>query len=219
MSNLLKAQSLSKTFTYPEKLEILKAINFELIRGKSVAVIGKSGSGKSTLLHLLGALDSPTSGTVEVCGSIVSKDNANSIRNRHIGFLFQSFHLLEELSVEENIVMPALIGRSSSHSNAIQLLEEVQLFDKLRAPVKTLSGGEKQRVGLVRALCNDPSILLADEPTGNLDTATSQIIHQLLLDNVKKRNKALLVVTHDNSLAKLCDEVYELSSGILVPQM
>jgi lipoprotein-releasing system ATP-binding protein len=221
MKYALKAEALTKTFIHPENFEILKGIDLSLERGKSIAIVGKSGSGKSTLLHILGALDEASSGKVEICGELLSKENKADVRNKNIGFLFQAFHLLEECTVLENVLMPARIGRrpidtrSAEYARVEQLLEEVQLQEKKNSPVKNLSGGEKQRVGLVRALCNDPDILLADEPTGNLDSSTSQIIHDLLMHYVKKRNKALLVVTHDPHLAQLCDLTYELSNGVL----
>lgn len=221
MKFALKASAITKSFSQPENLQVLKGIDLSLPKGASIAIMGKSGSGKSTLLHILGALEEASSGSVEICGEVLTKNNAAEIRNRRLGFLFQAFHLLEECTVLENILLPARIKRQPivkngpEYARMEQLLEEVQLREKMHSPIKHLSGGEKQRIALVRALCNEPEVLLADEPTGNLDNATSLVIQDLLLQNVKKRGKTLLVVTHDPHLAQLCDAIFELSNGVL----
>lgn len=221
-SVVLRAKQLVKTFFTPVKVPILRGVDLNVMRGETVAIMGRSGEGKSTLLQILGTLEKPCSGTLEILDQKVAQTNQNMIRNRHLAFIFQSFHLLEDYSVIDNVLMPARIGRQSVHKGsrayhqACDLLEYVGLSHRLRFDTKRLSGGEKQRVAIARALCNDPDIILADEPSGNLDRQTSLIIHDLLLGFAKEKHKALIVVTHDHSLANLCDKQYMLQSGHLV---
>lgn len=183
--------------------------------------MGTSGEGKSTLLQILGTLEAPTSGDLLIAGKSVLNTPLSILRNRHIGFVFQAFNLLEDYTVLQNVLMPALIGgkgigkHSEAYSRALYLIERVGLKQRLHFHTKLLSGGEKQRVALARALCNDPEIILADEPSGNLDHNTSSHIHALLMEAVKEFNKALIVVTHDDTLAALCDRKLILCNGYL----
>jgi lipoprotein-releasing system ATP-binding protein len=218
---ILSGRNIKKTYKGPTPVDVLTGVNLEVPSGKAIAIMGKSGSGKSTLLHILGTLEKSCSGTLTICGASTESTPLPILRNRHIGFVFQSCHLLDDTTVLENVLMPAKIARQPTHvgspayTRAISLLEAVGLKERTQFLAKLLSGGEKQRAALARALCNDPEIILADEPTGNLDHAHSLAIHQLLIDLTKKRGKSLIVVTHDDELAALCDEVYILKSGIL----
>ncbi len=218
---ILKATNLHKTFYTPAPLTLLKGVNLELERGTTVAIMGRSGEGKSTLLHILGTLENPCEGTLNIAQQEVSSFNKSRIRSRHMGFVFQSFHLMEDFTVLENVLMPARIARTSTHPKsekyqaALHLLEQVGLSDRAHSLSKLLSGGEKQRVALARAMCNDPDLLFADEPSGNLDRKTASGIHELLLNFAKKGNKTLLVVTHNDELASLCDKRYVLQDGLL----
>lgn len=223
MTLLLEAKKLRKTFKGPESIEILKEISLSLHQGKSIAIIGKSGSGKSTLLHILGTLDTPTSGSLTICGKEAFSE-ASKIRSEHLGFVFQSFHLLEDYTLLENILMPAQILRKQTgpssplHKKALELLSFVGLLEKAKMPIKLLSGGEKQRAALARAFCNNPDILLVDEPTGNLDPLNAKLVETLLLDGCKKEGKSLILVTHDEEFAAKCDEIFILKEGILIPK-
>lgn len=219
---ILEAEQIEKAFYFPTKIDILKGISFKLHRGESVAIMGRSGEGKSTLLQILGTLDNPCRGVLTIAGKTVDNNSTAYIRNRHLGFIFQSFHLLEDYTVLENVLMPARIARQSvkkgsvAYVNAVSLLEKVGLGERLHHYGKQLSGGEKQRTALARAFCNDPDLILADEPSGNLDRKTAQGIHDLLLSSVKEKGKSLIIVTHDLELAELCDKVYTLKEGQLV---
>jgi lipoprotein-releasing system ATP-binding protein len=205
----LKATLLAKTFHQPTPIGLFEQISLAVNPGESLAIMGKSGVGKSTLLHILGTLEPATSGTLEICGKLISPENAAEMRLKHIGFIFQAFHLFDDLTVLDNVLMPARIARqpthpgSPAHSRALELLKQVDLLDRSQFVAKLLSGGEKQRVGIARALCNDPDLILADEPSGNLDHATSSSIHHLLISLAKNQGKALIVVTHDVELAAL----------------
>lgn len=218
---ILKAKKLKKSFTYPEPLELLKGIDLEVNQGQSVAIMGRSGEGKSTLLHILGTLDVPNEGYLEIASKPVERSTVTQLRNEHLGFIFQSFHLLEDYTVLQNVLMPAKIARKSTHPHSAAykraefLLESVGLGDRKHHFGKQLSGGEKQRVAIARALCNDPDLLLADEPSGNLDRKTAEGIHHLLLQFSKENQKSLILVTHDLELANLCDNLYHLKNGLL----
>jgi lipoprotein-releasing system ATP-binding protein len=219
---LLKAQKLSKTFVRPTAVTIFQDLSLEIVEGEKVAIMGKSGEGKSTLLHLLGSLEKPSSGTLEFRQIPYETLGVSKLRRNHVGFIFQAFNLLEEYTTLENVLMPAKIARkdvkkgSETYLRALRLLEEVGLSSRIHFPAKLLSGGEKQRAAIARALINDPDLILADEPSGNLDSSTSQIIYQLLLDCVHKKGKTLIVVTHDQILASLCDRTLILKDGILI---
>lgn len=224
MKPILSAKKIRKTFTHPNPVEVLKGISLEIYPGKSIAIMGTSGEGKSTLLQILGTLEAPTSGELVIAGKSVSVHPSPNIRNQHIGFVFQGFNLLDDYTVIQNVLMPALIAGEPIHKNSpaycrgCELLEKVGLSHRLHFATKLLSGGEKQRTALARALCNNPEIILADEPSGNLDHETSGRIHELLIKSVQELNKSLIVVTHDKSLAELCDQTLILSDGRLTTQ-
>lgn len=221
-SPLLEAKNISKAFLHPQPIDILKNISLKVMPGESVAIIGRSGEGKSTLLQILGTLEEPSHGELFIAEEKVSGSNRTKLRNREIGFVFQFFHLLEDYTALENVLMPARIGGlptkegTESHRRGLQLLDSVGLLDRAHFHTKLLSGGEKQRVALARAMCNDPSLILADEPSGNLDRQTALMVHEILLNFSKNHNKGLLLVTHDRELAQLCSRQYELRSGELI---
>jgi lipoprotein-releasing system ATP-binding protein len=202
-------------------LEVLKGVSISVPRGKMVAIIGKSGSGKSTLLHILGTLDTPDAGNVAICGIPVTGLNPKrlaSLRSQHLGFVFQFHHLLPEFSALENIAMPALITgmrKKDAFQRADELLGYLHLGDRSTHKPNQLSGGEQQRVAIGRALMNEPDIILADEPSGNLDTETSIQVHNLLRKITTDMGKSLVIVTHNTDLAALSDTIYEMKDGIL----
>ncbi len=213
---ILRANALTKTFLEPLRCDILKDISLTVYEGETIAIMGPSGVGKSTLLHILGTLDAPSSGSLEIAGRDALGVANTLLRNQHIGFIFQSYNLLDEYSVLDNVMMPAKIARNKNHeAQAVKLLESVGLASHKNHLAKLLSGGEKQRVAIARALCNDPDLILADEPSGNLDDTNSARIHELLISSAKELNKALIVVTHNFELAKQCDQVYTLYDGKL----
>lgn len=218
---IMKATQLTKKFFSPVPLEVLKGVNIEIYPGESAAIIGKSGEGKSTLLHILGTLEEPCSGSLEICGQNTSNCSVSKLRNKHIGFIFQSYNLLDNYTTLENVLMPAKIAREPIHSGsnayirAQMLLELVGLQDRAHFPSKLLSGGEKQRAAIARALCNDPDLILADEPSGNLDSKHSQEIQSLLIRLTQDFNKALIVVTHEKDFSSLCNKTWLLKDGNL----
>ena len=218
---ILKAKKIYKSFSHPTPLQILKGIDLEVEVGETVSIMGRSGEGKSTLLHILGTLEKPCKGELEIDGHDATAFNQSAIRNRSIGFVFQSFHLLEDCTALENVLMPARIARratkpgSDSCQHAEYLLEAVGLKDRVHHNVKQLSGGEKQRVAIARALCNDPDLILADEPSGNLDRQNAELIYEILFSFVKDKKKSLITVTHDNTLADMCQTQYHLQNGLL----
>lgn len=221
MTKIIKAKGILKRFYTPARIEVLKRVDLEIERGESVAIVGKSGEGKSTLLHILGTLEKPCSGQLEICDQNTSHASLAKLRNAYIGFIFQSYNLLDDYTVVDNVLLPARIARrstypgSEAHSRVLELLEIVGLKDRTGFPAKLLSGGEKQRAAIARALCNDPDLILADEPTGNLDHSHSQEIHSLLISLSKNYNKSLIVVTHDKDLSSLCDRTLLLKDGNL----
>ncbi len=218
---ILEAEGIEKSFYDPALVSILSGIDLTLHSGESIAIMGPSGEGKSTLLHILGTLEDPSRGRLQIQGKEVTPGNLAAFRNDHIGFIFQAFHLLEDYTALENVLMPARIARRASspgslaYQHAEGLLGEVGLHDRMHYSTKLLSGGEKQRVAIARALCNNPEIILADEPSGNLDHASSQAIHELLFRCCTEHGKGLIVVTHDQHLAAQCDKVYWLQEGKL----
>lgn len=217
MNPILSAKNIKKRFRHPLDIEILKGIDLDLFPGDSVAIMGRSGEGKSTLLHILGTLENATSGTLHIQGKAASL-HTDILRNRHIGFVFQSFHLLEDFTALENVQMPAWIGRKSKKETtlkALDLLDQVGLKHRAHHFAKQLSGGERQRVSIARAFLNEPDLILADEPTGNLDRTSASEIESLLLDFAHKEGKSLLLVTHDPELARACKKTYLLQNGIL----
>lgn len=218
---ILEARNICKMFAQPINLSILRGVDLTISAGETVAITGRSGEGKSTLLHILGTLEKASSGQLTIAGQKVNSFNKPLLRNRHLAFVFQSFHLLEDYSPLENVLMPARIARqsvhqgSAAHQRATELLDHVGLSNRANYRTKQLSGGEKQRVSIARALCNDPDIILADEPSGNLDSKTSELIHELLIGWAKSEQKALVIVTHDPQLANMCDRTLHLEDGKL----
>ena len=200
-------------------LEVLHGIEFSVERGEIVSIVGASGAGKSTLLQIIGTLMTPDEGNVTIDGKAIagmSDGELSEFRNRHVGFVFQSHHLLEEFSAEENVMMPMLIAgvkRSEAQERAKQLLELVQMSHRLTHRPSALSGGEQQRVAIARALANNPSVVLADEPTGNLDTATRDEIQRLFFDLRERTNQTFIIVTHDEALAEKSDRKIVMSDG------
>lgn len=219
---IIKAKNIVKSFQFPVKAEILKGVDLEVMPGETIAIMGRSGEGKSTLLHILGTLEKACGGSLEIGGMDATGGHKTEIRSQSIGFVFQSFHLLDDFTVLENILMPAKIARkllrkgTLAYDRGVELMEHVGLSGRANFNAKQLSGGEKQRVAIARALCNDPDLILADEPSGNLDSETATLIHELLLGFARNKGKALIVVTHDLELAALCDTKYRLKDGRLV---
>ena len=209
----LIAKNISKSFNYPEKVTVLSNVSLEVAAGESVAICGRSGSGKTTLLHILGTLERQDSGEVIVNGQVATSQNIHFLRKYSIGFIFQSYNLLEDFTALDNILMPAKIARiECNREKGLALLEQVGLVHRAYFPAKLLSGGERQRVAIARALCNDPKVILADEPSGNLDEKTGRDIGDLLLSLVLEKKKSLILVTHDEKLASLCHRTYRLAS-------
>lgn len=213
---ILKAEKIYKSFE--NGVNVLRGIDLELQKGQSIAIMGASGEGKTTILHILGGLETPTSGSIFVTQEKISEKNSSKIRKLIIGYVFQTYNLLEDLSLLENILMPAKIARQYSPSmrqQALKILKEVNLEHKSLTLTKYLSGGEKQRAAIARSFCCSREIILADEPSGNLDRTNSAIVHQLLLSFVKEKNKSLIIATHDEELANLCDKKLLLKEGLL----
>ncbi len=222
ISGLISARNLCKSFTNGgARIEILKDLNFELTAAETIAIVGASGIGKSTLLHILGTLDRPDSGQLFFKGEDVLSYNDVSLasfRNQSVGFVFQFHHLLPEFNAIENTMMPALIGGTNKRravETAEELLVKVGLKDRLRYRVGKLSGGEQQRVALARALVLKPAVLLADEPTGNLDESNSEQIHSLLIELNREFSMTLVVVTHNSQLASFMSRCVTITDGKL----
>ena len=214
--------SITKRFKASEKgsdeITILQDLNLNIVQGQSTAIIGKSGSGKSTLLHIAGGLDSPTDGKVICSGTdfaTLDDKKRSLLRNRHIGFIFQANLLLEDFTALENVMAPALISgvkAKDCKDRAVELLERLGLADRMDHVPGKLSGGEKQRVAICRALMNKPEVILADEPTGALDEENASEVENLLLDLVREEGRSLLLVTHNQDFAFKCDNVYLLKN-------
>jgi lipoprotein-releasing system ATP-binding protein len=225
MSAILEAQGLRKVYQGGDgtPIEVLSGVDIGVSRGEFVAIVGASGSGKSTLLHLLGALDSPSGGSVRLDGRVYAEQSEGelaAIRNRKIGFVFQFHHLLREFTALENVMMPLLIAgeeESRARSRAEELLTSVGLAGRMSHRPTALSGGEQQRAAVARALAPDPLLVLADEPSGNLDYGNSERLHELFARLSREFETALVVVTHNRSLAGRADRVLSLEGGHLVP--
>lgn len=202
-----------------DTLTILQGVSLEINRGESVAIVGRSGSGKTTLLGLLAGLDTPTSGTVELDGAMISQlseDERAQLRAQRVGFVFQSFQLLPALTALENVMLPLeLGGMNSPAKKARELLERVGLGERLSHTPRQLSGGEQQRVAIARAFASDPVVLFADEPTGNLDNRTGQAVSDLLMALNREQGTTLVMVTHDEHLAVRCARQFNIEAGML----
>ena len=215
---MIQARNIHKSYG---RLEVLKGVDLSVEKGEIVTIMGKSGAGKSTLLHILGTLDRADSGSLAFNGTEVSRfDNAGlaSFRNRNIGFVFQFHHLLPEFTSLENVVIPALISNNKENEarqKAESLLEYLGLKDRLTHKPGQLSGGEQQRVAVARSLINNPAVVFADEPTGNLDSGSSQELHQLILQLRKDLQQTFIIVTHNQELAQLSDRVLVMEDGRL----
>lgn len=222
MSTALRVEQLAKTFkTGNSKFHALKDVSFTIEQGQTVAIIGKSGSGKSTLMHQLALLDSPTSGKLyiqEKLSTGLSSKDLEKLRNKEFGFVFQQFFLNGNDTVLNNVVLPlkvAGMSKKERDAKAMSVLEQLELTDKAHNRASDLSGGQKQRACIARALVNDPSVIFADEPTGNLDSATGKKIEDMLFNLNKEKNITLIIVTHDSDLAEQCQRQLHIIDGKL----
>jgi len=222
MSIVLQCENLSKAFdTGPARVEVLKNINFSVEQKSRVAIVGASGSGKSTLMHLLGGLDVPNEGTVTVCGedmSALSDGARGKLRNQSLGFIYQFHHLLPEFTALENVALPLLLrggSISDAEHQAKEILSKVGLSNRVLHKPTELSGGERQRVAIARALVTYPKVILADEPTGNLDSKNAMQVQHEMLELNEELNTAIVIVTHDTKIAESMDEIYTLEDGFL----
>lgn len=219
---VVKVKELKKVFkTGDSYLTVLDGLNLNVCQGEIAAIIGRSGSGKSTLLNLIGGLDHPTYGNVIIRNTHIengSEEELSKFRNRHIGFIFQFHHLLSEFTVVENIMMPNLIAHfnvEKAYNKSLELMKLLGIYEKKDSKPNKLSGGESQRVAIARALINAPEIILADEPTGNLDAQTAETIKGMLFDIAKKFGHTMIIVTHNRSIVEEADTTYQLQDGIL----
>jgi lipoprotein-releasing system ATP-binding protein len=220
---LIETNNLRKSFFTPAgEIKVLKGIDIEIMQGEMVAIVGASGVGKSTFLHILGTLDKPTEGKVLFKGIdlfSLPEVELSSFRNRHIGFVFQFHYLLPEFTALENILMPAMIYRSPSrdtfYERAIELMKYLGIYERKDHRPGELSGGEQQRIAVARALILEPGVVLADEPTGNLDTKTGEELFELLLELNKKKGITFVIVTHNMELAQRCSRVLRMVDGRL----
>ncbi len=223
---MIRAEGITKNFPIPgshgKELRVLRGISLEVSEGEIIAIVGASGAGKSTLLHILGTLDRPTSGSVSYDGEDVfsfSDEKLARFRNQHVGFVFQFHHLLPEFTVFENVAMPALIGGASFDSvrdRVMELLHEVGVQDKALTRPGKLSGGEQQRVAVARALVNSPKVVLADEPSGNLDTSNARQLQDLIKRLSRERQQTFVIVTHNEAFARQADRVVKIVDGLIV---
>lgn len=215
---MLKLENVKKSYFMGKEIRVLKGISWEFLEGGFTSICGPSGSGKSTLLHVMGGLDQPNHGKVFWGNEKISTWPAGKLarwRNETVGFIFQAYHLLSELDALENVLLPAALGRKDAEEHARELLRQVGLRDRMHHRPAELSGGEQQRVAIARALVNDPSLILADEPTGNLDKATSAGVIDVLLGLIEQKKKSLIMVTHDADIAAKASLQLRLNEGIL----
>lgn len=215
---MIKLEGITKSFG---SLQVLKGIDLEINKGEIVSIVGPSGAGKTTLLQIMGTLDEPDAGTVQIDGTVVSRmkeKELSAFRNKNIGFVFQFHQLLPEFTALENVMIPALIaGVSSKEANdrAMKILDFMGLVDRASHKPNELSGGEKQRVAVARALINDPAVILADEPSGSLDTHSKEDLHQLFFDLRDRLGQTFVIVTHDEGLAKITDRTVHMVDGMI----
>jgi len=216
---MLTARHIKKKYG---SLPVLQSVDIDIKRGEIVSIVGSSGAGKSTLLHILGTLDSPDSGTVILEGKKINDLKGNKLaafRNKHIGFVFQFHHLLPEFTAVENVCIPGWIAggkKKEVSEKAVSILTTLGLADRLENKPQQLSGGEQQRVAVARALINSPSIIMADEPTGNLDSAKAKELHQLFIDLRNQFNQTFLIVTHNEELAQMSDRILHMKDGKII---
>ena len=215
---MIKLEGITKSFG---SLQVLKGIDLEINKGEIISIVGPSGAGKTTLLQIMGTLDEPDAGTVQIDGTVVSRmkeKELSAFRNKNIGFVFQFHQLLPEFTALENVMIPALIaGVSSKEANdrAMKILDFMGLVDRASHKPNELSGGEKQRVAVARALINDPAVILADEPSGSLDTHSKEDLHQLFFDLRDRLGQTFVIVTHDEGLAKITDRTVHMVDGMI----
>ena len=215
---MIKLEGITKSFG---SFQVLKGIDLEINKGEIVSIVGPSGAGKTTLLQIMGTLDEPDAGTVQIDGTVVSRmkeKELSAFRNKNIGFVFQFHQLLPEFTALENVMIPALIaGVSSKEANdrATKILDFMGLVDRASHKPNELSGGEKQRVAVARALINDPAVILADEPSGSLDTHNKEDLHQLFFDLRDRLGQTFVIVTHDEGLAKITDRTVHMVDGMI----
>lgn len=219
---ILEAKNITRSYFEGKiRTDVLKGVNLAIRQDELTAIIGKSGSGKSTLLHILGTLDTPTSGEILFKGDDLCRLSGNKkaqFRNQNLGFVYQFHHLLGDFTALENVMMPLLIGNmdiKKAKATACEYLEKVGLSHRIGYRPSEMSGGERQRVAIARALAGHPDIVLADEPTGNLDAKNAQAVFSLFTELTKNEHLAVVMVTHDNSLAKMCDKIYTMKDGVI----
>ena len=215
---MIKLEGITKSFG---SLQVLKGIDLEINKGEIISIVGPSGAGKTTLLQIMGTLDEPDAGVVQIDGTMVSRmkeKELSAFRNKNIGFVFQFHQLLPEFTALENVMIPALIAGVSSkeaHERAMKILDFMGLVDRASHKPNELSGGEKQRVAVARALINDPAVILADEPSGSLDTHNKEDLHQLFFDLRDRLGQTFVIVTHDEGLAKITDRTVHIEDGMI----
>ena len=215
---MIKLEGITKSFG---SLQVLKGIDLEINKGEIISIVGPSGAGKTTLLQIMGTLDEPDAGVVQIDGTVVSRmkeKELSAFRNKNIGFVFQFHQLLPEFTALENVMIPALIAGVSSkeaHERAMKILDFMGLVDRASHKPNELSGGEKQRVAVARALINDPAVILADEPSGSLDTHNKEDLHQLFFDLRDRLGQTFVIVTHDEGLAKITDRTVHMVDGMI----